>query len=147
HLPGRAYREAARMCCAPMRMGLTATPERADGRHVDLDWLIGPTVYRQEISEARGRALAEYEVVRIPVYLSEEEQGKYERASRVVQSFFVKRQQELKEAAGEGQPPAKYGWRELCEESGKEPEARAAQNAFYFKRSIEDRAEEKLRVL
>ena len=35
HLPGRSYREAAMFSSAPMRLGLTATPDRADGRHVD----------------------------------------------------------------------------------------------------------------
>jgi superfamily II DNA or RNA helicase len=37
HLPGPAYAVAARACVAPFRLGLTATPERADGRHADLD--------------------------------------------------------------------------------------------------------------
>ena len=32
HLPGDVYSHAAEMCLAPYRLGLTATPERADGR-------------------------------------------------------------------------------------------------------------------
>lgn len=76
HLPGRSYREAALFCAAPMRLGLTATPERSDSRHSDLETLIGPTVYRQELPAARGAALADYDVVRIPVKLGEEEQRK-----------------------------------------------------------------------
>ena len=35
HLPGEVRRDAARMSAAPLRLGLTATPERADGRHAD----------------------------------------------------------------------------------------------------------------
>ncbi len=147
HLPGRCYREAALLCAAPMRMGLTATPERGDGRQVDLAELIGPTVYRQEISQARGRTLADFEVVRIPVKLGDEEQWKYDNASRTVQSYFLQRTKDLKEQAGEGGKARAYGWQDLCAESGKEPEARKAQNAYYLKKSIEDRAEEKLRVL
>jgi superfamily II DNA or RNA helicase len=47
HLPGATYRESAMLSAAPFRMGLTATPERADGRERDFDLLIGPIVYRQ----------------------------------------------------------------------------------------------------
>jgi superfamily II DNA or RNA helicase len=147
HLPGRSYREAALMCTAPMRLGLTATPERADGRHVDLDWLLGPTVYRQEITHARGKALADFDVVRVPVKLSDEEQFKYDNATRALQSFFLTKREELNKNLQPGEKPTAYGWQDLCSESGKDPAARAAQNAFYFKKSIEDRAAEKLRVL
>jgi superfamily II DNA or RNA helicase len=145
HLPGRSYREAALLCAAPMRMGLTATPERADGRHVDLDQLIGPTVYRQEIGHAKGRTLADYEVVRIPVKLSDAEQARYQQAGRIVQSFFFKRQEELKQELGLDK--VSYAWEDLCAETGKDPEARRALGAFRFKKSIEDRAAEKFRVL
>jgi superfamily II DNA or RNA helicase len=147
HLPGRCYREAALMCTAPMRMGLTATPERSDGRHADLEWLIGPTVYRQEIAHARGKALAEFDVVRVPVKLSDEEQFKYDSASKVLQSFFLTKREELNKNLAPGEKPIAYDWQDLCSETGKDPAARAAQNAFYFKKSIEDRATEKLRVL
>lgn len=146
HLPGRCYREAALFCTAPMRLGLTATPERADGRHVELENLIGPTVYRQDIREAKGKALADYDVVRIPVKLGDEEQYKYDRASQIVRSFLMKRTQQLQEQAGDGTKPT-YGWDNLCAEAGKDPAARRAQNAHYLKKSIEDRAAEKLRVV
>jgi superfamily II DNA or RNA helicase len=147
HLPGRCYREAALLCSAPLRLGLTATPERADGRHADLDELIGPIAYRQEISQAKGRTLADYDVVRIAVKLSDDEQRKYDQASDTVRQYFFKRREEMKAEAGPGAKTASYGWQDLCSESGKDPEARRAQNAYYFKQSIEDRAGEKLRVL
>jgi len=147
HLPGRCYREAALMCIAPMRMGLTATPERSDGRHVDLDQLIGPTVYRQEISQAKGRTLADFDIVRVPVKLNDDEQQKFDRASRTLQAFFKQKRDEAVAAAKPGEKPIPYDWHDLSAESGKDPAARAAQTAFYFKKSIEDRAAEKLRVL
>src|SRR5258708_21016155 len=81
HLPGLVRRDAARMSAAPWRLGLTATPERSDGRHADLDSLIGPQVYTLELAEVRGRTLADYDVVRIPLHLSEEEQCRYETLS------------------------------------------------------------------
>jgi superfamily II DNA or RNA helicase len=147
HLPGRSYREAALFCAAPLRLGLTATPERFDGRHIDLDHLIGPTVYRQEIADVRGGTLADYDVVRIPVNLSDDEQWKYDQASRSVRSFMLQRQTELRDQAAPGAKPPAYTWQDLCTETGKDPAARQAQNAFHFKKSIEDRAAEKLRVL
>ncbi len=138
HLPGRSYRESALFCAAPLRMGLTATPERSDGRDADFGDLIGPTVYRQEISSARGKSLADYSVVRIPVCLESAEQAAYDTAGRVVRRFL---------AAKRDQGQTKYGWEDLCADAGKDPAARAAQTAFYTKKSIEDRAGEKLRVL
>ena len=74
HLPAPNLRQAAEFCAAPWRMGLTATPERPDGQHQYLDELIGPIVYRQEISAARGATLADYQTVRIPVALLDGEQ-------------------------------------------------------------------------
>ena len=40
HLPGQVRQDAARMAATPFRLGLTATPERSDGRHAELDRLI-----------------------------------------------------------------------------------------------------------
>ena len=37
HLPGQVRSDAARMSVAPYRLGLTATPERSDGREAALD--------------------------------------------------------------------------------------------------------------
>ncbi|MDB5357854.1 MAG: uvrB 1 [Phycisphaerales bacterium] len=138
HLPGRSYREAALFCAAPLRLGLTATPERADGRDADFPELVGPIVCRQEIAQARGNTLAEYQVVRIPVKLESAEQAAYEAAGRVIRDFLI-----AKRTAGE----KNYDWQDLCSETGKDPAARRAQKAFHARKSIEDRAGEKLRVL
>jgi superfamily II DNA or RNA helicase len=77
HLPGLSYAMAARMSIAPFRLGLTATPERADGRAYDD--LIGPIVYRKDITELSGEYLASYDVVRLEVPLSAEEREAYDR--------------------------------------------------------------------
>lgn len=137
HLPGSFYREAAIMSAAPMRLGLTATPDRFDGRHADLDGLIGPIVYRLELDQVRGRTLADYDVVRIPVHLSRDEQRRYDDLSRQIRRYMSERRRD---------EPA-FSFEDLCADSGADPAARGAQKAFYAKRSIEDRAEEKLRVL
>lgn len=137
HLPGEIRRDAARMSAAPRRLGLTATPERADGRHADLDWLIGPTVYHLPIAEARGATLADYDVVRIPVHLSDDEQRRYDECSKIVRQYVAERRQD----------DPQFTWQSLCGESAAAPTARHALRAWYAKKSIEDRAAEKLRVL
>ncbi|MBM4084233.1 MAG: DEAD/DEAH box helicase, partial [Planctomycetes bacterium] len=137
HLPGPIRRDAARMCAAPMRLGLTATPERSDGKHVDMSWLIGPTVYEMPLSAARGKTLADYEVVRIPVHLSAEEQARYDQLSATVRRYMFERRKRDPE----------FSWEDRCADTGHDPEARQALRAFHAKKAIEERAEEKLRVL
>jgi len=137
HLPSRCRREAAILSTATMRLGLTATPERADGLHKELDNLVGPVVYRMPFKQARGSTLADFEVVRIPVALNDREQATYDQCSRVIRHFMLERRKD--------QPG--YTWQDLCAESGRDPQARHAQKAYYLKRSVEDRAAEKLRVL
>ncbi|MHC4119938.1 MAG: DEAD/DEAH box helicase family protein [Planctomycetota bacterium] len=137
HLPGKCRREAAILSTAPMRLGLTATAERADGLHRDLDWLVGPVVYEMPFKEAEGSTLANFDLVRIPVALNEHEQATYDQCSRVIRHFISSRRKEL---------PG-YTWQDLCKESGKDPRARNAQKAYYLKQSVESRAAEKLRVL
>jgi len=137
HLPGKCRREAAILSAAGMRLGLSATPERSDGLHKDLDWLIGPVVYRMPFKKAKGSTLADFDVVRIPVALNDIEQATYDQCSRVVRHFIASRRKAM---------PG-YTWQDLCKESGQDPHARHAQRAYYLKQSIENRAAEKLRVL
>ena len=77
HLPGDTYRMAAELCLAPYRLGLTATPERPDGKDGDLEHLIGPTLYRKDIVELSGEYLSDYETVRVEIELSAEERVEY----------------------------------------------------------------------
>jgi superfamily II DNA or RNA helicase len=139
HLPGEMRREAALMCTAPFRMGLTATPERSDSLEKDLDWLIGPTVYHLPISSVKGNTLADYEIIRIPIHLSPEEQEVYNTCSRSVRDYMARKNRDV--------PAGVFQWQDLMAETGKDPEARAVQKAYYKMKSIQDRAQEKLRVL
>ncbi len=79
HLPGPTYGQSALCAIAPFRLGLTATPERADNAHTQLDQLIGPIVYRREITQLRGRFLADYRVETLYVNLTDEQRLRYER--------------------------------------------------------------------
>ena len=137
HLPGPVRRDAALMSAAPARLGLTATLERSDGRERDVEGLIGPTVYEMPISAAKGRTLADYEVVRIPVHLSPDEKRRYDELAHTVRRYVADRRK----------TDPDYDWEDLCKETATTPEARRALKAYHAKKSIEERAEEKLRVL
>lgn len=137
HLPGGLRRDAARMSAAPRRLGLTATPQRSDGRHIDLDHLIGPIAYELPLSQVRGKTLADYEVIRIPIHLTPTEQSRYDRLSREVSQYMHERRK--------SEPT--FTWEQLCQDTGRTPEARHAMRSYFAKKAIEDRAEEKLRIL
>ena len=87
HLPGPTYGLAAICAIAPYRLGLTATPERADNAHIHLDQLIGPIVYRREITQLRGDYLAEYRAMILYVQLSDQDRLRYEQAREIYRGF------------------------------------------------------------
>jgi superfamily II DNA or RNA helicase len=118
-------------------LGLTATPERSDGLHNDLDFLVGPVVYNMPFKRAKGSTLADFDVIKIPVALNDKEQQVYDQCSKVIREYIANRR---KDKPG-------YSWQDLCKESGKDPQARHAQKSYHLKTSIESRASEKLRVL
>jgi superfamily II DNA or RNA helicase len=88
HLPGPTYGLAATGAIAPFRLGLTATPERADNAHTQLDYLIGPIVYRREITQLRGEFLADYTVETVYVNLTDEQRHEYEASREVYRTFL-----------------------------------------------------------
>src|SRR5579884_200394 len=138
HLPGPALHESALDCLAPMRLGLTATPERADGRERMLADLIGPTVYEEGLPEARGRTLAHYAIVRVPVYLSEDEQAEFDRLSRRIRAYVARIRRET----------GAFDWREdLAKLSRTDPEAKEILRLYRRKLALIHRSAEKLRVV
>jgi superfamily II DNA or RNA helicase len=137
HLPGPVRGDAARMCAAPQRLGLTATPPQGAGQADELCRLIGPIAYSLPISQARGSMLADYQVVRIPVHLSEEEQYHYDRLAAETRAGLLRQRQHAADAT----------WQDVCRAAAHDPLARRALRAFRAKQAIEERAEEKLRVL
>src|SRR5438132_4140809 len=91
HLPGPSFMASAIGSIAPYRLGLTATPERADGQEVLLPELIGPIVYRREIKELAGDFLADFHTERLNVELSPEEHERYRRAREQYRHFVEER--------------------------------------------------------
>ncbi|OKH13752.1 DEAD/DEAH box helicase [[Limnothrix rosea] IAM M-220] len=88
HLPSDFFRVIAEYSLAPYRLGLTATPERSDGKDKDLDWLIGKIVYDKTPDQLSGKALAAFQSIQIPVELTELEQKAYEQAIATRNQFL-----------------------------------------------------------
>jgi superfamily II DNA or RNA helicase len=138
HLPGATFGLSATCAIAPFRLGLTATPERADNAHVDLDQLIGPIVYRREITQLRGDYLAHYRVATLHVNLSDDERARYEQARELYRGFV--------EAMGisMSQPNA---WAQFIFLAHRSPEGRAAFRAYREQRELAPTAPAKLNEL
>lgn len=137
HLPGLTLHESALDCLAPMRLGLTATPERADGREQMLDHLVGPVAFREDISAAKGKTLADYSVVRVPIYLAAEEQDEFDRISRKVRAYIARRRREERA----------FEWTDLTRLSRTDGEAKEVLRAYRRKLALIHRSAEKLRVV
>ncbi|MGC1394457.1 MAG: DEAD/DEAH box helicase, partial [Coleofasciculaceae cyanobacterium] len=88
HLPTDFYRVIAEYAIAPYRLGLTATPERSDGRHHDLKILVGPEVYRKSAEDLAGSALAQHKIVQIKVILSQKERDRYDTCLKLRNDFL-----------------------------------------------------------
>jgi superfamily II DNA or RNA helicase len=127
HLPGAAYTLAARACLAPYRLGLTATPERSDGREAELDALIGPTVYRKDIVELAGDYLAEYDVEHVSVELSPSERAEHDQERALYREFVRSHGIRMSSPAG---------WGEFVMLSSQSADGRRAMAAYRRQRAI-----------
>jgi superfamily II DNA or RNA helicase len=138
HLPAPAYLTIAEAAMAPFRLGLTATLEREDGRHEALSELVGPVVYRKEITELAGDFLADYETVRLEVQLSDDEQSRYDAARSQLADFL----------ASEGiRLGAPGGWQAFLRASARSRIGRSAFQAYQESRRIAHGTERKLDLL
>ncbi len=138
HLPGLAYATAARACLAPYRLGLTATPERTDGRDLVLDDLVGPIVYRKDIVELSGEYLSDYETEHVEVELSPEERAEYD-SERAIYVAFIR-----KSGIRMGSPT---GWSDFIMLSSRSADGRRAMAAYRRQREIAFTAPAKLAFL
>jgi len=127
HLPSPSYRQIAELSPAPHRLGLTATPERSDGLHVDLDWLVGPVVYRISASEIRGVWTADYDVEVVKVHLTEEERALYKELEKKYLSYIRSRGLRFRSPSD---------FQKLVMMSGRDPRAREALEAWHGMRRL-----------
>ena len=129
HLPAPTYRLIAESAFTPLRLGLSATPERSDMAHVDLDELIGPEVYRRSPAElTEGRYLAQYKEECIEVALSSEDEARYAEQRRIYSSFLRRRRISI-------HSPEEFQ-QKLIFLSARDPEARTAMLAWREARQI-----------
>ncbi|HHH31542.1 MAG TPA: DEAD/DEAH box helicase, partial [Polyangiaceae bacterium] len=138
HLPSESYAMAARCCMAPLRLGLTATPERTDGGEALYAELIGPVVYRKDIDELSGDYLAAYETERLEVTLTDEERARYQEERAIYTAFL--RQQGIRM----GSPG---GWEDFIMRSSRTAEGRRAFEAYRNQKKLALAAERKLELL
>lgn len=135
HLPSPSYSLAARLCLAPFRLGLTATPERTDGMEAAFHQLVGPMVYRREIGELAGEYLAEYETERVEVELTEEERAEHDAERKIYRDFIGMNHIVMSSPRGFG---------EFIMRAARSPEGRRAMKAYRRQRELAFAATAKL---
>ncbi|MFP3065208.1 MAG: DEAD/DEAH box helicase [Sulfolobus sp.] len=96
HLPSEGYSLIAKLFASPYRLGLTATPERDDGRHSLYPDLVGPIVYQKGVKELAGKYIADFEIKRIYVRMTDEEKEKYKELRKKLKDFLDSRGLSLK---------------------------------------------------
>lgn len=138
HLPTDFNRVIAEFAIAPYRLGLTATPERTDGKHEDLETLIGTEIYRKRAEDLMGGALADYRIEQILVKLTIEERAKYDQSIKIRNEFL----QESKIFLG-----SLEGWQQFVMASGRSSAGRRAMLAHRKSKEIAFGTEGKIRAL
>jgi superfamily II DNA or RNA helicase len=138
HLPTDFNRVIAEYAIAPYRLGLTATPDRSDGKHAELDTLLGAVVYHRTAEELAGKALAHHEIVQIKVELSPQEREQYNALIQTRDEFLQKSNIWL---------GTLQGWQRFVQASAQSPSGRRAMLAHREARSIALGTEGKLQVL
>ncbi|MDA0745588.1 MAG: DEAD/DEAH box helicase family protein [bacterium] len=138
HLPGETYSHGAEMALAPYRLGLTATLERPDGRHLLLHSLVGPTAYEKGIRELSGDYLSEYRSERIQVDMVAEERSQYEAARAEFTEFLESKNLKL---------GTTNGWQNFVRHSARSSAGRRAMLAYRRYRKLALGTVAKLRVL
>lgn len=137
HLPATGYRTIASKVAAPLRLGLSATPERSDHGHEALDHLIGPVVFRRSVAElSRDRYIADYDERRLFISLSDDERLRYEQGMAIYKRYLASRRGAI------GRPDGAF--MEMIQRAGSDPAARAALQAHHQARMIALNAEGKL---
>lgn len=137
HLPAQSYRTIVDKSGAPWRLGLSATLERADGRHDELTELIGPVIFERDAEELSAQKhIAAYRERRVFVDLSPEEEMRYEALMAEWRWYLATRRSQL------GSGPGMFA--ALIRRSGIDPDARRALRAHHEARLVAMNAEAKL---
>ncbi len=127
HLPGEQYQYTAISSIAPFRLGLTATPERVDGKESLLYALVGECCYEAKVQELSGKTLSEYRVVTIAVEMEDTERVRYDEARHTYLNF-------LKQAKISMRTPR--GWHIFLWKAAQSDEGRAAFKAYLTQKRL-----------
>jgi superfamily II DNA or RNA helicase len=117
HLPAAGYRNIAEMFAAPFRMGLTATYEREDGLHSELNRLVGGKVYERRVKDLTGTHLSPFRLEKIVVGLTEQEQEEYDKNQKIFSDYLARMNLTIRSPAD---------FQKLVMRSGRDPGARRA---------------------
>lgn len=88
HVGGQCPGEVLEMLVAPARLGLTATPPTGEGA-LELERHVGPIVYSLGIDDLVGDALADFDLITIPIRLTPGERARYDTARKQFSAAFV----------------------------------------------------------
>ncbi|RLM41471.1 ATP-dependent helicase [Haloarcula sp. Atlit-47R] len=138
HLPAPTYQQIPEMTIAPYRLGLTATYERADGAHEELEDLLGTVVYREAVDELAGEYLSEYETIHLQVELTDEERTTYDEEYQIYRDYVDSHDFELWK---------ENGYQEFLKRTSYDPQGRRALIAKQRAENIARTAEKKLDTL
>ena len=127
HLPGDQYQYAAISSIAPFRLGLTATPERVDGKENRLYALLGECCYEAQVQELSGKTLSEYRVVTIAVNMEDSERIQYDEARSTYLNFLKKARINMGTSSG---------WQTFLWKSSQSEEGRAAFKAYLTQKQL-----------
>lgn len=117
HLPAEGYKNIAEMFASPFRMGLTATFEREDGLHKELNRLVGGKIFEKKVNDLAGYYLSPFRLEKIVVELTEEEKKEYEINQKIFSNYLAGSNLSIRNSAG---------FQDLVMRSGRDPKARRA---------------------
>jgi len=100
--------------------------------------LIGPIVFKKQAQDLAGEYLADYEIIRINVHLSQDERAAYERERAVFRQFLQDKRLDL---------GGMRGWQLFIAASARSEEGRRAMKAYRESKRIALGTDAKMRVL
>ncbi len=138
HLPGEQLQYTAISTLAPFRLGLTATPERTDGKEARLYDLIGPLCYEAHIQHLEGKTLAPYIVKTLQVEMDEAERRDYEHHRQIYTGFLRRESIDMR------QP---HGWQAFLGKASRTPDGRQVLKSYRTQKLLSQASAAKLEQL
>ncbi len=127
HLPGDQYQYAAISSIAPFRLGLSATPDRVDGKENRLYEFVGECCYEAKVQDLSGDTLAPYRVVTMAIDMEDTERIQYLDARKTYLDFLRKANINMGTSSG---------WRNFLWKSSQSDEGRVAFKAYLTQKQL-----------